>query len=272
MARPRRWRPDRRPADGRPPPMGGSPAASCSGSTSCAARSSCGASAAATTRPRSTGSSRAILAALSGRGPMPVNEAELDTTQFGLVPGGYFEAEVDAGAHGGPGHPASGAEPREQVGRRSERRARAGRRRERAVQARRVDGVDVGDRRARAGGRRGAGQLAGRCGAGRVDDHAATRTTAMPIEPDLLDACPRGCRTASARASIATTTAPIRPALRLPGLCWSGSVTGSSPATSRSSCARSRLPDQSGTAGIRRAVRQLGPVASMPSCDRRRGR
>jgi hypothetical protein len=37
-----------------------------------------------------------ILMAMSGRGPMPVNENELDTLQFGLVPGGYFEAEVDA--------------------------------------------------------------------------------------------------------------------------------------------------------------------------------
>ncbi len=37
-----------------------------------------------------------ILAAMTGRGPMPVNESELDTLQFGLVPGGYFEAEVDA--------------------------------------------------------------------------------------------------------------------------------------------------------------------------------
>jgi DivIVA domain-containing protein len=37
-----------------------------------------------------------ILAAMSGRGPMPVNENELETLQFGLVPGGYFEAEVDA--------------------------------------------------------------------------------------------------------------------------------------------------------------------------------
>ncbi len=37
-----------------------------------------------------------ILNAMSGRGPLPVNEAELDTLQFGLVPGGYFEAEVDA--------------------------------------------------------------------------------------------------------------------------------------------------------------------------------
>jgi DivIVA domain-containing protein len=37
-----------------------------------------------------------ILAAMSGRAPMPVNENELETLQFGLVPGGYFEAEVDA--------------------------------------------------------------------------------------------------------------------------------------------------------------------------------
>ncbi|MFV2017062.1 DivIVA domain-containing protein [Micromonospora sp. LOL_023] len=37
-----------------------------------------------------------ILTAMSGRGPMPVNTADLDTMQFGLVTGGYFEAEVDA--------------------------------------------------------------------------------------------------------------------------------------------------------------------------------
>jgi DivIVA domain-containing protein len=37
-----------------------------------------------------------ILQAMTGRGPMPVPEHELDTLQFGLVPGGYFEAEVDA--------------------------------------------------------------------------------------------------------------------------------------------------------------------------------
>jgi hypothetical protein len=37
-----------------------------------------------------------ILAAMTGRGPMPVPENELDMLQFGLVPGGYFEAEVDA--------------------------------------------------------------------------------------------------------------------------------------------------------------------------------
>jgi DivIVA domain-containing protein len=37
-----------------------------------------------------------ILAAMSGRGPMPVNPKDLDTLRFGLVPGGYFEAEVDA--------------------------------------------------------------------------------------------------------------------------------------------------------------------------------
>lgn len=37
-----------------------------------------------------------ILGSMSGRGPMPVNPADLDTMRFGLVPGGYFEAEVDA--------------------------------------------------------------------------------------------------------------------------------------------------------------------------------
>ncbi|TMM36628.1 MAG: DivIVA domain-containing protein [Actinobacteria bacterium] len=37
-----------------------------------------------------------IIAAMSGRGgAMPVNDAELDPGQFNLVPGGYFEAEVD---------------------------------------------------------------------------------------------------------------------------------------------------------------------------------
>ncbi|GIM89507.1 DivIVA domain-containing protein [Paractinoplanes toevensis] len=38
----------------------------------------------------------AILQAMTGRGPMPVPENELDMLQFGLVSGGYFEAEVDA--------------------------------------------------------------------------------------------------------------------------------------------------------------------------------
>lgn len=37
-----------------------------------------------------------ILNSLAGRGPMPVNPADLDKMTFGLVPGGYFEAEVDA--------------------------------------------------------------------------------------------------------------------------------------------------------------------------------
>ncbi|MEV6298673.1 DivIVA domain-containing protein [Actinoplanes sp. NPDC051861] len=37
-----------------------------------------------------------ILQAMTGRGPMPVNENDLDMLQFGLVPNGYFEAEVDA--------------------------------------------------------------------------------------------------------------------------------------------------------------------------------
>jgi DivIVA domain-containing protein len=37
-----------------------------------------------------------ILQAMSsGRGGIPINDAELDPSQFNLVPGGYFEAEVD---------------------------------------------------------------------------------------------------------------------------------------------------------------------------------
>jgi hypothetical protein len=36
-----------------------------------------------------------ILNAMSGRGPMPVAVADLDLTRFGLVPGGYFEGEVE---------------------------------------------------------------------------------------------------------------------------------------------------------------------------------
>jgi hypothetical protein len=37
----------------------------------------------------------AILASLSGRSGMMISEAELDPNQFSLVPGGYFEAEVN---------------------------------------------------------------------------------------------------------------------------------------------------------------------------------
>ncbi|TDC79441.1 DivIVA domain-containing protein [Micromonospora sp. KC606] len=38
----------------------------------------------------------ALLGGMQGRNPMPVNPRDLDTLRFGLVPGGYFEAEVDA--------------------------------------------------------------------------------------------------------------------------------------------------------------------------------
>lgn len=38
----------------------------------------------------------ALVAGLSGRGQLPANAANLEQTQFALVPGGYFEAEVDA--------------------------------------------------------------------------------------------------------------------------------------------------------------------------------
>ncbi|MGC9666369.1 DivIVA domain-containing protein [Planosporangium sp. 12N6] len=37
-----------------------------------------------------------VVDALSGRSGTPLSEAELDPAQFSLVPGGYFEAEVDA--------------------------------------------------------------------------------------------------------------------------------------------------------------------------------
>jgi len=37
----------------------------------------------------------AIIASLSGRSGMPINDGELDPNQFSLVPGGYFEAEVN---------------------------------------------------------------------------------------------------------------------------------------------------------------------------------
>ncbi|WFE38946.1 DivIVA domain-containing protein [Micromonospora sp. WMMD998] len=37
-----------------------------------------------------------LLGGMQGRNAMPVSPKELDTLRFGLVPGGYFEAEVDA--------------------------------------------------------------------------------------------------------------------------------------------------------------------------------
>lgn len=36
-----------------------------------------------------------IVSAISGRSPGAISDAELDPGQFNLVPGGYFEAEVD---------------------------------------------------------------------------------------------------------------------------------------------------------------------------------
>ena len=38
----------------------------------------------------------AILSAMSGRGGGPISAADLDAVRFNLVPGGYFEADVDA--------------------------------------------------------------------------------------------------------------------------------------------------------------------------------
>ena len=72
------------------------PAATCTGSTRSAAASRCAGSAAGTTRTRSTGFFDSLLGGMQGRNPMPVNPKDLDTLRFGLVPGGYFEAEVDA--------------------------------------------------------------------------------------------------------------------------------------------------------------------------------
>ncbi len=37
-----------------------------------------------------------LLGGMAGRNQMPVNPKDLDTLRFGLVQGGYFEAEVDA--------------------------------------------------------------------------------------------------------------------------------------------------------------------------------
>lgn len=36
-----------------------------------------------------------ILNSMSGRSTVPIAESELDPQQFSLVPGGYFESEVD---------------------------------------------------------------------------------------------------------------------------------------------------------------------------------
>lgn len=40
-----------------------------------------------------------VMAGMSGHGPIPVSEGDLDPRRFDLVPGGYFEAEVDAALH-----------------------------------------------------------------------------------------------------------------------------------------------------------------------------
>jgi hypothetical protein len=36
-----------------------------------------------------------VINTMSGRSTMPIAESELDPQQFNLVPGGYFESEVD---------------------------------------------------------------------------------------------------------------------------------------------------------------------------------
>lgn len=40
-----------------------------------------------------------VMAGMSGHGPIPVGEGDLDPRRFDLVPGGYFEAEVEAALH-----------------------------------------------------------------------------------------------------------------------------------------------------------------------------
>lgn len=40
-----------------------------------------------------------VISGMSGQGPMTVTEAELDPSRLGLVPGGYFEAEVENALH-----------------------------------------------------------------------------------------------------------------------------------------------------------------------------
>lgn len=40
-----------------------------------------------------------VMAGVAGHGPIPVSETELDPRRFDLVPGGYFEREVDAALH-----------------------------------------------------------------------------------------------------------------------------------------------------------------------------
>lgn len=37
-----------------------------------------------------------VMAGMAGHGPLSVSDAELDPRRFDLVPGGYFESDVDA--------------------------------------------------------------------------------------------------------------------------------------------------------------------------------
>lgn len=40
-----------------------------------------------------------VMAGMSGHGSIPVTDGDLDPRRFDLVPGGYFEAEVEAALH-----------------------------------------------------------------------------------------------------------------------------------------------------------------------------
>ena len=161
-----------------------------------------------------------MLGGMAGRGPMPVNPNDLDTLRFGLVPGGYFEAEVDAAlkevqdillgadaaTRDGPADRPSGRRSRGRSGRpcRDDRRPSAA-----ASSVRSAGRCGAAPRRR---SRRRAG--ARRC-------RSARYSRPLPSWlPNII-----------ASSAAAVRTAPIRPALRFPGLCWSGDVTGSLPAT-----------------------------------------
>ena len=132
-------------------------------------------------------------------------EATWTPLRFGLVPGGYFEAEVDAALEGGAGHPASAPLTRTRTARGPVPRVGAG-----------PSASSTVVRRA------GAGQ----------ERRPLRRSTMSPItmisrarrgrSARCPRPCPRGCRRSSPAAPARTSTAPIRPALRCPGLCWSG--------------------------------------------------
>ena len=143
----------------------------------------------------------AIIASLSGRSGMPVNESELDPNQFSLVPGGYFEAEVNQALREvrdtRPPLPAlTSAEPR-----RPPLATRHG-----SLRARR---------------RRPCGSGAGSAQAVAAQDEVDRRAISSEQrrrcrQEDRSRRCPRGCRrTPSASSAMIVTTAPNRASRRL---------------------------------------------------------